>query len=94
MKLECLKSVNEMSGCTQALVRPDIFVHVVLCNCFFFFLHALSFIFVLCLYLQVRRSVESNNSSDSAFESTTGNASGVDDNTEHSTGKINFYGCC
>lgn len=33
---------------------------------------------------QLRRSVE-NNTSDSAYESTTGNASGVEDNTEHST---------
>ena len=51
MKLECLKSVNEMSGCTQALVRPDIFVHVVLCNCFFFFyMRCHLFLFFVCTY--------------------------------------------
>ncbi|CAH3152700.1 unnamed protein product [Pocillopora meandrina] len=36
---------------------------------------------------EVRRSVDNNSSLDSAYESTSGDASGVDDNTEHSIGK-------
>ena len=43
---------------------------------------------MLSLYLQVRRSVKNNSSLDSAYESTSGDASGVDDNTEHSIGKM------
>ena len=61
--------------------------------CVIFIFACMVVYFVLSLYLQLRRSVE-NNTSDSAYESTTGNASGVEDNTEHSTGKIYFNSCC
>ena len=39
----------------------------------------------------IRRSIEiSNFSSDSAYESTTGDASGFDDSTKYSTGKMHL----
>ena len=45
--------------------------------------------FLLSLYLQVRRSVETSHfSSDSAYESTFEDAYGFDDNTEYSIGKM------
>ena len=64
-------------------------------SCVIFFFAFILVYFVLTLYFQVRRSAESKNPPESGFESTVGDESGVDDNTEHSTGKMYLInGCC
>ena len=85
-EIQMLEVVGSHNICLARHFRTSSF-------CVFFFLACIEVYFVLSLYLQVRRSVE-NNATDSAYESTTGNTSGVDDNTEHSKGKIYFYSCC